>query len=84
MEQIQAEQSEFFLPRLWAAGSVVNAGSGNRMARFRQTILLRFSEENFKTHCLCIPSLKPVLKLARRRLFKGLLTRNVRAASYSA
>jgi hypothetical protein len=42
----QNRVNSFFLD-LWAAGSVVNAGSGNRMARFRQTILLRFSKENF-------------------------------------
>jgi hypothetical protein len=51
------------------------------MARPRQTILLHYMKGNFKTDCSASLSLKPVLKLARKRLFKDLLTRNLRAAS---
>jgi hypothetical protein len=40
---------------------VINSGSGSRMARLRQTILLLFLKENFKTHCFRIPSLKKSL-----------------------
>jgi hypothetical protein len=77
----QNRVNSFFLD-LWAAGSVVNAGSGNRMARFRQNHSAALFERKFLNGLSLYPFFKPVLKLARRRLFKGLLTRIVRAASY--
>jgi hypothetical protein len=40
-------------------------------------------KENFKTISPASLSLKPALELAQRRLFKGLLTRNLCAASPS-
>ena len=52
------------------------------MARLRQPILLLFLKENFKTLFLH-PFFEKFLKLARRRLFKDLLTRNLRDASYN-
>jgi hypothetical protein len=36
-------------------GLVINAGSGSRMPRLRQTILLLFLKENFKTLCFLHP-----------------------------
>jgi hypothetical protein len=40
---------------------VINAGSGNRMGRLRQTILLLFFDEKNKTYSICMPFLEKSL-----------------------
>jgi transposase len=55
---------------------VINADSGSRMARLRQTHSAVFLKENFKRHCFCIPLIRvskifarPVSFISARRLF---------------
>jgi hypothetical protein len=62
---------------------VIDAGSGSRMARLRQTILLLFFERKFLNALFLHPFFEKFLKQAWRRLFKDLLTRNLRDASYN-